>query len=140
MNLGANGVMMGTRFLATQESRAHNLYKQRIVESKAGDTAITVCFMDGWPHSTHRVIRNNTLEQWEAAGCPPPGERPGEGETVATATDGSPIPKYYMYQPLSGYQGKIDELPMYAGTSCGEIEDVPSVAELVERLLREAND
>lgn len=139
MRLGASAVMMGTRFLATQESKAHEQYKRRIVESTGNDTALTVCFMDGWPHSTHRILRNTTLDMWEAAGCPPPGGRPGEMDVVATFTDGSPIHRYDMYQPVAGYQGQIDQLPMYSGAGCGDIEDVPSAAELIERLWSEVH-
>lgn len=138
MSQGASAVMMGTRFLATKESQAHERYKQRLVHSTAADTALTVCFMDGWLHSTHRVLRNKTLDEWEAAGCPPPGARPGEGETMATMEDGTPITKYFMFQPLDGYQGQVEELAMYSGTGCTEIHDIPGAAELVERLWREA--
>lgn len=138
LDLGATGVMLGTRFLATQESRAHEVYKQRILDSTAADTALTLCFMDGWPNTAHRVLRNATLEAWEAAGCPAPGHRPGEGDIVATMPDGEEIPRYLMYQPIAGYSGQVEELPMYAGTSCGEIHDMPTAGELVQTLWREA--
>lgn len=140
LDAGADAVMMGTRFVATQESRAHELYKQRLVQAGAHDTAYTVCFMDGWPHSGHRVLRNQTLDDWEAAGCPQPGERPGEGDFVATMDDGTPVSRYEMFQPLGGYEGQIDQLPMYSGTGCGEIQDVPSAGELVQRLWQEATN
>lgn len=138
MNLGAEGVMMGTRFLATRESRSHELYKKRLLEASAADTALTLCFMDGWPYSAHRVLRNQTLEDWEAAGCPPPGVRPGEGEAMANTSDGEPITKYHMFQPLQSYVGRIEELAMYSGTGCGDIHDIPGAGELVQRLWGEA--
>ncbi len=138
MAMGASGVMMGTRFLATKESRAHELYKDRIVRSSAADTAMTLCFMDGWLNSTHRVLRNQTLEDWEAAGCPPPGSRPGEGDVLVKMDDGEPVARYHMFQPLAGYEGRVEELPMYCGTGCTDIHDVPSAGELVQRLWREA--
>lgn len=40
--------------------------------------------MGGWPNSPHRVIANSTFEHWRAAGCPPNGLRPGEGERIGT--------------------------------------------------------
>ena len=70
---GAAAAMLGTRFVATQESRAHELYKQRLIRSTAEDAALTVCFDGGWPYAAHRVLRNATLDAWEAAGCPPVG-------------------------------------------------------------------
>ena len=44
---GASAVMMGTRFVATRESLAHDAYKQALVEAQ--ETALTVCFDGGWP-------------------------------------------------------------------------------------------
>jgi hypothetical protein len=46
--------------------------------------ALTELFDVGWPASPHRVLRNSTYERWEAAGSPPSGERPEEGEEVAS--------------------------------------------------------
>ena len=82
---GAAGVLMGTRFIATQESSAHADYKNALMHSCAGDAALSVCFSDGWEAATHRTLSNGTLTRWEAAGCPPKGHRPGEGEVVATS-------------------------------------------------------
>ena len=81
---GASGVLIGTRFVATKEAGAHDEYKGAITRAKAADTVLTVCFQDGWTNAPHRVLRNRTLEIWEAAGCPPAGKRPGEGDILAT--------------------------------------------------------
>ena len=35
-----------------------------------------------WPGAPGRTLRNKTLEEWEAAGCPPSGRRPGEGTLI----------------------------------------------------------
>lgn len=85
---GAAGALLGTRFMATQESNAHPEYKHALVQSNGADAALSVCFQDGWPAATHRTLRNGTLTRWEAAGCPPPGQRPGEGDVVATGPNG----------------------------------------------------
>ena len=75
---GASGAVLGTRFVATQESLAHPEYKSAILRAHATDTALSVCLQDGWPSATHRALRNRTFERWEAAGCPSVGRRPGE--------------------------------------------------------------
>src|SRR6266700_6162775 len=64
---GASAAMLGTRFVATIESNGHPAYKQAILEAHAQDTALTVCFQDGWP-ATHRALRNRTFVLWDAAG------------------------------------------------------------------------
>jgi nitronate monooxygenase len=78
--LGAQGVSLGTRFVASDEANVHSEHKRRIVESTAKDTVYTHDLYDvWWPDAPHRTLRNKTLEEWEAAGRPPPGERPAEG-------------------------------------------------------------
>lgn len=135
---GADGVMLGTRFVATLESRAHEEYKRRLVESACGESALTICFDGGWPHSPHRVLRNSTLESWESAGCPAPGHRPGEDESVAVSASGEPILRYEDTAPRIGMTGNIEALAHYAGTGLDSIRDIPSAAELVRRLWEEA--
>jgi nitronate monooxygenase len=137
LQMGASAVMLGTRFVATKESRAHPEYKRLLVQSQSSETALTVCFDGGWPYAAHRVLRNSTLESWEAAGCPPVGRRPGEGDSVGITGTGEPIYRYEDTAPRSGFAGDIEAMCCYAGTSCGAIHDVPSAGELVERLWRE---
>lgn len=134
--LGAQGAMLGTRFVATRESRAHGSYKQRLVD--AGDTALTMCFDGGWPHAAHRVLRNDTLEAWESAGCPQPGRRPGEGEPVGLSASGEPILRYEDTAPRQGMTGDIDSMALYAGEGVTRITDLPSAGTLVRRLWAEA--
>lgn len=135
--LGASGAMLGTRFVATEESRAHDLYKRRLVESGARDTALTVCFDGGWPHAAHRVLRNSTLDSWEAAGCPPPGRRPGEGDLTATEPGGRDYFRYEDTPPRATMVGNPEAMCLYAGTSCEHIRDVPPVHVLLDRLWNE---
>ena len=139
LSLGAKGAILGTRFVATQESRAHADYKRQLVETR-GETALTVCFDGGWPYSAHRVLRNSTLEAWEAAGSPAVGNRPGEGETVAATATGEAIFRYEDTAPRHGYTGNIEAMSLYAGTGCSAITDIPSAGELVERLWRECDE
>ena len=53
--LGASGVMLGTRFVASTECRAHMLYKRALLAAGAGSTVLTGCFDGGWPYALHRV-------------------------------------------------------------------------------------
>jgi nitronate monooxygenase len=137
LQLGAAGAMLGTRFVATQESRAHPEYKARLVAAQAETTALTICFDGDWPYAAHRVLRNSTLETWEAFGCPPVGARPGENETVGTNANHEPILRYADTAPRQGFTGDIAAMCMYAGTGCGAIHDIPSAADLLPRLWEE---
>lgn len=125
---GAVAVVMGTRFVASDESDAHPRYKARLLQAEARDTAFTELFDVGWPSSPHRVLRNSTYERWEAAGRPLSGERPGEGEEVASG-----IPRYAANLPLASTKGDVEAMAMYAGQSVGAITEVEPAAAIVER-------
>jgi len=136
----AAGAALGTRFVATRESRAHPEYKAALVAAAgAGDTVLTLCFDGGWSQAAHRVLRNATLEAWEAYGCPAPGpQRPGEGEVLARAASSEPILRYADTAPRAGMTGRIAEMCLYAGTGVGAVTGIPPAAEVVARLAAEA--
>ncbi len=135
---GAAAASLGTRFVATRESRAHEVYKARLAAKNEYDTALTVCFQGGWPYAAHRVLRNATLEDWEDTGSPPVGKRPHEGETTGYTADGEPILRYDETAPRQGMTGDIESMCLYAGTGVGAITDIPPAAKLIERLWDEA--
>jgi nitronate monooxygenase len=135
---GASGVLIGTRFVATIEAAAHADYKRTLGRARAADTVMTVCFQDGWVNAPHRVLRNATLEMWEAAGCPPPGKRPGEGDVLTTnAVTGATKRRYGTGSPGPDDRGATQELVLYAGAGVGAIRDVPTAGDLVVRLWKE---
>lgn len=135
LDAGASAAMFGTRFVATHESAAHLDYKRAIVAAAAKDTACTLCFDGDWPYAGHRVLRNSTLEQWEAAGCPPAGHRPGDGEKVATTIAGWHIPRYHIASPKDTTVGEVLDLALYAGTGCEKIVEILPAGEVVKRLM-----
>ncbi len=132
---GAHAVMMGTRFVATRESHAHDAYKQALAMS-GRDTSLTICFDLTWPFALHRVLRNSTLEAWEAAGHPAAPHRPGEGD-VLFHQHGNPVLRYSDEQPNRGASGDVPAGCLYAGTGVQHIDKVEPAAELVARLWAE---
>lgn len=62
LEAGAAAAVAGTAFLATDESRAHQGYKQLLVESD--ETVLTELFGLGWPNAPHRVLRNAATRRW----------------------------------------------------------------------------
>ena len=97
--LGASAAWLGTRFVMSAEAPALPAYRDRLAAADATSTVYSSVFDVGWPDAPHRTLRNSTLEMWEAAGRPPSGERPGEGETVGTWSDGEPIVRYESESP-----------------------------------------
>jgi enoyl-[acyl-carrier protein] reductase II len=60
--LGAQGVWMGTRFIASTEARAHRDFKDRIVAIDETETVVTRCYSG----KTMRAIRTRYTDEWEA--------------------------------------------------------------------------
>ena len=92
----------------------------------------------GWEDAPHRVLRNSTVEAWEAAARPAMGDRPGEGDEVARRADGSPVLRYSSALPLDTMEGDIEALSLWAGQSVGVVGDVQPARAIVEELVREA--
>jgi nitronate monooxygenase/enoyl-[acyl-carrier protein] reductase II len=132
--LGAQGVWLGTRFLATPEARTHRLYQDRLLAAGAEDTVHTDCFDGGWPDAPHRTLRNSTVQRWESAGCPPAPRRPGEGDVVAVDSDGQPYHRYDDQIPVTGMTGSLTDMAHYAGQSVELVRDVRPAGPLIRDL------
>ncbi|HUY18814.1 MAG TPA: nitronate monooxygenase [Candidatus Binataceae bacterium] len=135
--LGADGAMFGTRFIATQESAAHPIYKRRVMEGREDQTVYTTLFDIGWPGAPHRVLSNRTIEDWERAGRPEPGQRPGEGEMIGRSRRGDlemPLVRYGVHNPSGFIEGDVEGMALYAGQSVGLVNDLLTAAEVVHRI------
>ena len=138
LSAGASGAMLGTRFVATRENSSHQEYKNALLKADKSDTVLTMCFEGGWPNATHRVLRNRTFIRWDAAGCPPVGKRPGEGDVVATRADGRTVLRYATSSPLASFTGnQLLDCALYAGDGVGVVRDIPAAGDLVSRLWKE---
>lgn len=141
LGLGADAVMMGTRFVASEESRACPAYKQRIVRACAEDTVHTELFDIGWPEAAHRVLRNKAVDEWERAGRPRSGQRPGEGTIIGRMPVGgtsADISRYSVRTPMIGFEGDLEYTALYAGESCGLVSDIKPAAAIVRDVVAEA--
>ena len=125
--LGAQGVWMGTRFIASEEAHAGDLYRQAILEAKDEDTVRTRCY-SGKPM---RVKKNPYVEDWES--------RP---------QDIQPFPQQAMIsiqnQAMGGIGGQVEGLDaekscFAMGQSAGGVTDVLPAGEIVRRIMAEAN-
>jgi len=95
----------------------------------------------GWD-APHRVLRNLTVDEWERAGRPARGERPGEGAAIGTAPRGDATAELLKYAansyPTPGFTGDIENAVLYAGESCTLIHDMKPAAQIVRDLVEEA--
>ena len=137
LQMGAAGVVMGSRFVATVESGGHDIYKKSLVKAKAEDTVFTTCMNKGFENTTHRILRNSTFEMWESSGCPTIGTRPGEKDIIVKYGDDVEVERYSINSPGNFYKGDIAAMSNYAGKGVNDIHDIPSVAELIGRIWNE---
>ncbi len=137
VNAGAAGALCGTRFVASEESIAHDVYKQTLVGAGASATVRTEVFDIGWPNARLRALRNSTYEMWEKAGCPKSGQRPGEGDVIMTRPDGATVPRYHAMAPGKGMSGEFEAAVMYAGMGVERVNDIRPAAEIARDLVSE---
>ncbi len=133
--LGAQAAWLGTQFLLAREMPIHEDYRRRLIG--ADETApewYANLYEVGWPDSPHRALRNSTAKAWEHAGCPPPGQRPGEGDVIAHFASGEEIVRYEPAPPMAGTIGEIEELSMWAGQSVALARQPRSAADIVAEL------
>ncbi|WP_181348966.1 nitronate monooxygenase family protein [Thalassobacillus sp. CUG 92003] len=123
--LGAEGVEMGTRFIATKECvHAHQTYKQALLDADEKATTVIKRSLQ----APARALTNNWTEQIIALEKDAPGY-----EGLKTYISGSANKKYiYDGHPEAGFG--------WAGQITGRINDVPSVSELFARIDQEASD
>jgi nitronate monooxygenase len=147
LDAGAAAAVVGTRFLASEESRAHPEYKRRVTE--ADETILTELFGFGWPGAPHRVIANDATRRWLRDDPRGPGWiRAAQRLTAPLARRIPPalrdraIAAQRPGQPLLGPQppteggpeGLVDSGPLYAGTGVARITDVRPAAEIVRAM------
>jgi nitronate monooxygenase len=140
LSLGASGVWIGTRFLASAEANVHQHYQERLLNACEGDTVYLENLFDiGWPNAPHRALRNKTVDEWEAAGRPETGRRPGEGEVIAISKSIGEIVRYRSSTPTADVEGDIDGLSLWAGQSVGLVNRIQSAGEIVRQIHSEAS-
>jgi NAD(P)H-dependent flavin oxidoreductase YrpB (nitropropane dioxygenase family) len=104
-------------------------------------TVYTTLFDRGWPGAPHRVLRHTAFAEWEAAGRPASGQRPGEGTVVGTvpvAGTTMEVPKYGAMPPITGFSGDMESIALYAGESCSLIHDIKPAAQIIQDVVHEA--
>lgn len=131
--LGAQGVSCGSAFLATREANAHLRHKERLLQARASDTVLTEKFFRNWPMPAPVRVLENAVTRGEfddlhAARATPVIGRQDEGPVFLFSTD----------SPLRDATGDIDDMAIYAGQSCGQINDLCSAAERLRRMISDA--
>jgi len=134
--LGAAAACAGTAFLVAEEAATHPEYRRRLIEATGDEAVHTTVFDGGWTNAAHRVLRNRSYDAWVAAGSPPPGRRPGEGDVIAMDPEGDPVVRYTSHLPRPGGVGDVGEQALYAGQGIGRVSRVRPAREIVAEFAR----
>jgi nitronate monooxygenase len=124
--LGADGINMGTRFLATKEAKIHDHVKQKIVANTERDTVL----MNRTLRNTARVARNKIAEEVVKIQQDPTKTIEDVRELVSGARGRANV--------LAG--GDLDGGIWTVGQSQGLIRDIPTCAEMVKNIMRQAEE
>jgi nitronate monooxygenase len=127
LTLGADGVLLGTRFYATEEALAPPEAKRRILAAQAGDSVRSTVFdiarQVQWPPGyTGRVLRNRLTERWL-------------GSEAAMRAAGDQVARDYAAARAAG---DFDQAAVIAGEAAALITDLPPAGSLVTRIVAEA--
>lgn len=125
--VGADGVRVGTRFVATHEAGAHPEYVAALIAARAEDTVYTGAFHLGWPDAPHRVLRS-CITAAEAF----------QGDVVGEAVrlDGTPMPilRFGTAVVDQTVTGAIAAMALWAGESVSGVTRVQAAGEVVREL------
>ncbi len=123
MALGAEAVQIGSRFVATHESSAHQKFKQAVVDAKDGSTQLSLKKL-----TPVRLIKNKFWEQISAA------EMSGASSEVLAQMLGRARAKKGMFE------GDLEEGELEIGQISGYINKIKPAAKIVEEIVREYNE
>lgn len=147
LEAGAEAAVAGTRFLMSEESRAHPQYKERLLT--ADDTILTDLFGLGWPSAAHRVVPNEATQQhlgpagqvphshrivnrWSAVGVR------HVPDAVQARLIARQHPNSHLLTPQAATDDRRSSLvqagPLYAGETVERIHDVLPAARIVASL------
>jgi nitronate monooxygenase len=127
--LGADGVWLGTRFVATEESGVSDAYRARVVASSSDDTVLTDVFDVAvgrpWPAGVSgRAIANQFSDRWH-----------GEEQALRAWTD----EERAAYIDL-GAHAEVEQHAIWAGEAASMVTRVELAADVVARLIAEATE
>jgi nitronate monooxygenase len=126
--LGASGILLGTRFYATHEAAGAQAAKERIRAATGDDTLRSIVFdisrRNVWPAPfTGRCLRNAHLDRWFGRELELLRHQEEESTRYAAARS----------------DNDFDIAAVIAGESSGLVRDIPSVTDIVQRVMREAS-
>ena len=124
---GADGVRVGTRFVASVEAWVHPGYKQALIDAHAEDSVYTRTFSLGWD-APHRVLRS-AVAAAEAFDGDIVGER-----VIWWNNTHAPLRRFAPGMPFEGTTGAVEAMALFAGESVGGVRQVQPAGDIVREM------
>lgn len=121
--LGAQAAVMGTRFIASKEAHALDTWKHKIVEAQATDTVVTKCYTG----KQLRALNNEYVQSWV-----------GREDEIKPFPEQAVISTQAGVMDFYGVTGDADRGCLPTGQVCGMIDDIKTVAEIIDDVITEA--
>ena len=141
VSLGADGVMLGSRLVASAEANAHDAYKAALVASDGSNTVRTSIFGREMPFfNPVRAIANDIVREWHGRedDLPPASDGfPAIGK-IEILSRTIPIRQLDSIIPTRAAQGDIGGMMLLAGEGIGKIQSVEPVASLISKIMADA--
>ncbi len=140
--LGADGAWVGTRFVATTESEAHEGYKSRVVAAQATETVRTGMFGPEYPQfNPMRVLRNRVVREWQDRMEEVPADTSGLPVIGHMDLDGQRVEMHkfsYLVPMRERTTGDLEEMALLAGQGVGLVNTVQPAATVVAEMTAQA--
>ena len=133
LSLGAQGVVIGTAFMATHEAFAHDYHKQRLIDARDGDTLLTTDFHINWPEGAKVRVLGNSVTQG-LRGDPKSGSR----RQAIGDEEGRTIYLFSTDLPLRSMTGDFEAMALYAGEGVDRLQSIVSAEERMRSIVDEA--
>ena len=139
--LGADGVWVGTRMVASNEAYAHPQYKQRLIQAHGTDTRLDTTFGPEWPFFNPTRVLDNELTR----------EFRGKEDQIPVSTKEEPIfgkaswlgkeftlRRFSNFLPVPDTDANLEWMPLIAGQGVGMITDIQPAENLIHTMMKEA--
>ncbi|MCX4851327.1 nitronate monooxygenase family protein [Streptomyces sp. NBC_00893] len=139
--LGADGVWVGTRLVASREAQVHPEHHRRLIASLGEDTVLSGVFGPEWPEfNPMRVQRDRVVSEWNDRLAEVPTVR-DELEQVGTTVfqgEETVLRKFNVLPPVPATEADWEEMPWLMGQGVGLVHDIRPAGDIVREMMGQA--
>ncbi|MGH4031324.1 NAD(P)H-dependent flavin oxidoreductase [Actinomycetota bacterium Odt1-20B] len=139
--LGADGVWVGTRLVASREAQVHPEHHRRLINSLGEDTVLSGIFGPEWPEfNPMRVQRDRVVAEWNDRRAEVPTVRDDLEQVGTTVFEGAEtvLRKFNVLPPVPATEADWEEMPWLMGQGVGLVHDVRPAGDIVREVMDQA--